>query len=82
MVSDRFGRRIKRVATTPLIATHTPRHTHTSELKVIPRRARRKPSLFLIDRDSDERFVPFSRNSGTALRTSLDQASPWRKIGL
>jgi hypothetical protein len=37
---DRPGRRTRRNATKQLIAPHSPRHTHSSELKVISRRLR------------------------------------------
>ncbi len=40
VASARSDRRTKRIATKPLIPTHTPKHTHKSELKVIPRRSR------------------------------------------
>jgi hypothetical protein len=39
VASVRSERRTKQSATKPLIPTHTPKHTHKSELKVIPHRS-------------------------------------------
>jgi hypothetical protein len=35
VISDRNDRRTKRTPIKALVATHTPKHTHKSELKVI-----------------------------------------------